>query len=225
MVKLLVAAELFASETVAVNVNCPAPVGVPKIDPLGASESPPGKLPEARDHPYGAAPPDAPKEAEYETPTVPFGRPVVVMASVGLAIVMLRFLVELAFAESVTRTPKVEMPAAAGVPEICPPEFNDRPAGKLPDAIDHAYGGVPLVAPTDAEYPIPTVPFGRLLVEIAGAGAEIVMLRLLDALRFVESVTRTVNVNVPAVEGVPEIVPLVFRDKPPGKLPDSIDHE
>jgi hypothetical protein len=38
MVNPLVAAELPESETVAVNVNCPAPAGVPDIDPSGAME-------------------------------------------------------------------------------------------------------------------------------------------------------------------------------------------
>lgn len=50
MVSPLVAAELPESVTVAVKVNCPAPVGVPDIDPFGAIDKPPGKLPEARDH-------------------------------------------------------------------------------------------------------------------------------------------------------------------------------
>jgi hypothetical protein len=49
IVRPLVAAELFASETVAVNVNCPAPDGVPEIAPLGVIDRPAGKVPEARD--------------------------------------------------------------------------------------------------------------------------------------------------------------------------------
>jgi hypothetical protein len=62
------------------------------------------------------------------------------------------------------------------------------------------------------------------VVEIAGAGEEMVMLKLLDAVRFVESVALTVNEKVPEVVGVPEIAPPVLINKPPGKLPDSIDH-
>ena len=44
----------------------------------------------------------------------------------------------------------------------------------------------------------------------------------------VESVTLTVNVNVPCADGVPEIVTefvaLAARDNPPGSAPDAIDH-
>lgn len=58
-------------------------------------------------------------------------------ARVGPAIVMLKFLVALALAESFTLTLKVEIPALAGVPEIVPPAAMDRPAGRLPDATDH----------------------------------------------------------------------------------------
>jgi hypothetical protein len=64
---------------------------------------------------------------------------------------MLRFRIAVAFAESVTRTLNVEMPAAEGVPEIAPALFMDKPAGRLPVAVDQAYGGVPLVAPRIAE--------------------------------------------------------------------------
>ncbi len=52
-----------------------------------------------------------------------------------------------------------------------------------------------------------------------------VMLRLLDAVWFVESVALTENVKVPAVVGVPEIAPPALINRPPGKPPDSIDHE
>lgn len=39
-------AGLLLSVTVAVKVNVPADVGVPRIEPEGASVTPPGKLPE-----------------------------------------------------------------------------------------------------------------------------------------------------------------------------------
>jgi hypothetical protein len=79
---------------------------------------------------------------------------------------------------------------------------------------------VPPEALTDPVYPDPTVPLGRLLVDTAGAGPAIVMLKLLDALRFAESVALTVNVNPPATVGVPESVPLESIDRPSGRLPD-----
>jgi len=34
----------------------------------------------------------------------------------------------------------------------------------------------------------------------------------------------TVKLNVPAVEGVPDMVPSDERLRPPGRLPDAIDH-
>jgi hypothetical protein len=46
---------------------------------------------------------------------------------------------------------KLELPAAAGVPEIAPPALIDNPAGRLPDVTDQLYGGVPPVAFTPAE--------------------------------------------------------------------------
>jgi hypothetical protein len=45
----------------------------------------------------------------------------------------------------------------------------------------------------EAEYVIPTVPPGKLAVVTAGAGTEIVMLRLRVALAPAESAARTVN--------------------------------
>ena len=38
------------------------------------------------------------------------------------------------------------------------------------------------------------------------------------------SVTCTVNEEVAGIVGVPEIWPLVFKVKPPGRLPEAIDH-
>ena len=40
--------------------------------------------------------------------------------------------------ESRTWTVKLDVPSVVGVPEIRPVEaFNDRPAGKLPETVDH----------------------------------------------------------------------------------------
>jgi hypothetical protein len=41
---------------------------------------------------------------------------------------------------------KFEVPLAVDVPEITPALESVRPAGRLPDASDHAYPGVPPVA-------------------------------------------------------------------------------
>ena len=64
--KLLVAFTLELSETCAVNVNCPALLGVPDKFPLLAdSVNPPGSDPEVTDHAYGGVPPVAAKLTEY----------------------------------------------------------------------------------------------------------------------------------------------------------------
>ena len=75
----------------------------------------------------------------------------VVTDRAGALIVILKLLVALPFAESVTLTVNVELPAVLGVPEIAPPALIDRPPGKLPESIAHAYGGTPPEALTVAE--------------------------------------------------------------------------
>ena len=48
---------------------------------------------------------------------------------------------------SVTRTVKLLVPVPVGVPEIIPvPGASVSPAGRVPDAMDQVYGGVPPVA-------------------------------------------------------------------------------
>jgi len=68
-------------------------------------------------------------------------------------------------------------------------------------------------------YDSPTVAAGRVVVVITGGvGAEIVMERAWVAVE-----TWTVKLLVPAVEGVPEMMPL-FRLSPGGSDPAVIDH-
>ena len=52
---------------------------------------------------------------------------------------------------SVARTVNVLDPATVGVPEIVPPLDSVNPAGKVPLASDHVYGGVPPDAPSACE--------------------------------------------------------------------------
>ena len=62
------------------------------------------------------------------------------------------------------------VPAAVGMPLIVPALLIERPLGK--PLADHVYGETPPVAASVAEYAVPTVPAGRVVVEIAsGAGA------------------------------------------------------
>ena len=64
--------------------------------------------------------------------------------------------------ESVTRTVKLKVPAAVGVPEITPvPALSDRPVGNEPLARDQVYGGVPPEAASVAVYEAFSVPPGK----------------------------------------------------------------
>jgi hypothetical protein len=84
------------------------------------------------------------------------------------------------------------------------------------------YGFVPLVAANVAEYAVPTVPFGKLVVVIRTiVDPYTVNVRFAVAVWLALSVTSTVNASaVTAVVGLPEITPvLVFRVNPAGSVP------
>jgi hypothetical protein len=69
-------------------------------------------------------------------------------------------------------------PAAEGVPEILPAADRVRPAGKLPDPTDHAYGGLPPVADRVWLYSAPTVAVGTAVVVIlSGAAPALITIR------------------------------------------------
>jgi hypothetical protein len=104
-------------------------------------ESPAGRLPEEIDHVSGVLPPEEATVCEYAVPTVPAGNAAVVMRSLaGLTTMESAFVTVFAGAqESITLTVKFDVPYAVGVPEITPvPAAIDRPAGRLPELIDHA---------------------------------------------------------------------------------------
>ena len=205
----------------------PAVVGVPEIVPELLSVSPAGRLPEAIDH--VTADELAASTAEYDAPLVPDGRLVVVIVIVvGVdpsLIVMLSSLVAL-FEPDVALTVKREVPAVVGVPEIVPELLSVNPAGRLPEAIDHVADEL---AASTAEYDAFTVPEGRLVVVIVitvgvgGVVPVIVMESSLVAL-LSPSVALTVKREVPAVVGVPEIVPAELKLNPAGRVPEAIDH-
>ena len=72
-------------------------------------------------------------------------------------------------------------------------------------------------------YAVPVVPSGRPDVIISGLLTEIVTVNCFSAAA--ESYTAlTVNVNVPVLVGVPEIVPDVLKVSPSGRFPDDTDH-
>jgi hypothetical protein len=73
--------------------------------------------------------------------------------------------------ESFTCTVKVLVPFPVGVPEITPElESRSRPAGRLPETIDHVYGVAPPEAVNVALYATPCVAVGKDVVVIEGGG-------------------------------------------------------
>jgi len=79
-------------------------------------------------------------------PTCPSGNDVVVITTGAAAILIENALLAVVELLSVALTVKFAVPAADGVPLICPAELSDRPGGNAPDVIDHVYGGVPPLA-------------------------------------------------------------------------------
>jgi hypothetical protein len=136
---------------------------------------------------------------------------------------------------SLTVAVNCDVPLADGVPEITPVvAASVRPAGKLPDEIDHVYAGVPPLACNAVEYSVPSFPEGSVaVVTFSGDDAlpgATVMEAPSDAVctGLPESVTVTVNLKlfVPLpVElvsvGVPEMMPVdASIERPLGSWPE-----
>ena len=79
---------------------------------------------------------------------MPAGSDNVVIPKAGVLMVMDKPAVAETDAVSVTCTVKVLDPAAPGVPDMVPPAARLNPAGNVPLATDHEYGGDPPVAPS-----------------------------------------------------------------------------
>ena len=82
---------------------------------------------------------------------MPAGSDVVVIPNAGGLIVSESAPVAETDALSVTRTVKLLDPAAPGVPDMVPPGARLNPAGSVPLATAHAYGGDPPEAPSTWE--------------------------------------------------------------------------
>ena len=162
---------------------------------------------------------------EYAVPVVPPGNDVVVIVGGcgAAAIAILSAFVAELFAASVTFTVNDEVPAVVGVPEIAPVDaVKLKPAGNVPALTLQVYGAVPLLACNVVEYAVPVVPPGNDVVVIVGGcgAAAIAILSAFVAELFAASVTFTVNDEVPAVVGVPEIAPVdAVKLKPAGNVP------
>lgn len=129
--------------------------------------------------------------------------------------------------ESVTLTVNEYVPAVVGVPLIWPELLNVNPAGKLPELIDQLYGVVPPLAASVAEYEVLATPPGSEDVVICTGVIPAVIAMLRFAVAFcageLESLTATVNAEVPAVVGVPLICPALLSVKPAGREPALTD--
>jgi hypothetical protein len=150
---------------------------------------------------------------------VPAATPVIVMDNCLVALPM----------ELVAFTVKVDVPAVVGVPEISPVDARDKPAGNEPLSRLHVMVPVP-VARSFAVYAVPTVPpINDALVVITGEpGAGPAGSIFMDN-SFVSSPLSfsafTVKVYVPAVVGIPAIMPVSLeRVKPNGIEPLSRLH-
>jgi hypothetical protein len=129
--------------------------------------------------------------------------------------------------ESITFTVNDDVPAAVGVPLICPAPLSVKPFGKAPELSDQLYGVFPPVAVTVAEYALPTCPLAKLVVVTwtdVPAGATVrLRLWVADFAGELESVTCTVNEKLPACVGVPVICPELERSTPGGNEPVVTD--
>jgi len=126
----------------------------------------------------------------------------------------------------VALTEKLNVAAVVGVPLITPlVVFKLRPPGRLPLAIAHVIGAVPVAARVWL-YAVPTVPAGKEAVVIVGAnGAE--LMTMLSALVAFPAllVALIVKLDVAAVVGVPLITPVAgVKLRPVGRLPTDIAH-
>lgn len=118
---------------------------------------------------------------------------------------------------SATCTVKLEVPAVVGVPLIVAP-VRVNPAGKLPEVMDQLSADVPPVAVRVWLYATPVDAGGNDEVVTASAGT------MVSANAFWKpcagallSATRIVKFDVPAVVGVPVIVPPAVKLSPAGR--------
>ena len=153
---------------------------------------------------------------------------VVTVSVLAAAMLMLSACVAVAGveAESVAFTVKFAVPATVGVPVIAPvPAFSVKPVGREPVVIDQVTAPVPPVAPNVALYAEPTVPPGKLVVEIANGELTVIVRAFVAVCAGVpESVAFTVKLAVPAAVGVPVIAPvLALSVSPAGSAPEAMD--
>ncbi len=130
-----------------------------------------------------------------------------------------------AFAElpSTTWTVKFAVPAVVGVPPMVPEALRVRPAGGAPAVRVHVYPPVPPAAARDCEYATPTTPPGSDDV-LTLSPAVTAIDSCAVAFAELPSTTWTVKFAVPAVVGVPPMVPEALRVRPAGGAPAVMVH-
>lgn len=129
--------------------------------------------------------------------------------------------------ESLTWNVRLKTPESAAVPEMTPAADKLSPVGSEPPEIDQLYGVFPPVAPSVALYEVFICAVGSTGVVICSDATERVMVMLRFAVALcageLESVTFTVDENVPALVGIPPIWPELLRLKPVGREPELTD--
>lgn len=114
-------------------------------------------------------------------------------------------------------------PVLVGVPEIAPDVLNVSPDGRFPD--DTVQVAPAVLDVRVAEYDVFTVPEGRLSVVIVIVGIGLTVIESCFSADCESFTALTVNLDVPAVVGVPVIAPVeVLRVSPAGKEPEITDH-
>ena len=164
-------------------------------------------------------PPVALSAARYSSPTTPFVRASVEIASApsGSMTIVMAF-VAVRPRPSVAFTVNVSIPSVRGVPLMTPALLRLRSPSD-PDANSHVMAPVPPVVLSAARYSSPTLPFVSVAVEITGASsaALIVMEKFLVSLHEPQ-VAVTVKSCVPAAVGLPSILPVAASNvSPPGR--------
>src|SRR5581483_3646685 len=151
--RALVAVPLALSATRTVKANCPAVLAIPAMRPFALKLRPGGKAPPVTLQLYGGWPPLADSVCPYCTPEIPSGSETVPTdnGEVAALTAIEQFWVAEPEPLSDTRTVKADVPAAVGVPEICPRcPSSASPVGSWPVVIDQLYGDVPPAAASDA---------------------------------------------------------------------------
>ncbi len=118
------------------------------------------------------------------------------------------------------------MPDAVGVPSIwLVAACRLKPAGTVPELIDHVYGVEPPVADNVVEYAAPTLPPGIEVVAICSGTTLANMFK--ESVCFAvcgagveESDTSTTKLDEPTDVGVPAMVPAGESDNPGGSVPE-----